>query len=152
MSARPAITALRLKATARRMRASSNPILRAVGFAISAIYRGLSLYVLGMDIPTSTRIDGEVVVYHPIGLVISDNAHIESGVQLRQNTTIGTRVPFGPAPRICEGADIGANSVILGGITIGASAIVGAGSVVLQDVPPHSVAVGNPARIVNPRR
>ncbi|MDQ7878364.1 DapH/DapD/GlmU-related protein [Microbacterium sp. QXD-8] len=101
-----------------------------------------------MDIPTSTRIDGNPIVHHPVGLVISDNAHIENNVQLRQNTTIGVRRSGGPAPRLCEGADIGANVVILGGVTVGERATVGAGSVVLIDIPPGAIAVGNPARIV----
>ncbi|WP_349426419.1 DapH/DapD/GlmU-related protein [Microbacterium sp. LWS13-1.2] len=101
-----------------------------------------------MDIPTSTRIDGNPIVHHPVGLVISDNAHIENNVQLRQNTTIGVRRSGGPAPRLREGADIGANVVILGGVTVGERATIGAGSVVLIDIPPGAIAVGNPARIV----
>ncbi|TSD66546.1 acyltransferase [Inquilinus sp. KBS0705] len=43
---------------------------------------------------------------------------------------------------------IGANSVITAGVTIGKHAVIGAGSVVTKDIPPYSVAVGNPARII----
>jgi maltose O-acetyltransferase len=47
-----------------------------------------------------------------------------------------------------RGAWIGARSLILGGVTIGEYAVIGAGSVVTKDVPAHAVAVGNPARVV----
>jgi len=46
-----------------------------------------------------------------------------------------------------EGASIGANSVVVAGTTIGKYAMVGAGSVVTKDVPPYSLAYGNPARV-----
>jgi UDP-2-acetamido-3-amino-2,3-dideoxy-glucuronate N-acetyltransferase len=48
-----------------------------------------------------------------------------------------------------RGASIGSGVTLLGGITIGESAIVGAGSVVTKDVPPHATVAGNPARIMN---
>ncbi len=48
-----------------------------------------------------------------------------------------------------EGAKIGANSTILPGIKIGKNSLIGAGSVVTKDIPPESVAVGNPARVIN---
>lgn len=50
--------------------------------------------------------------------------------------------------RIKKGASIGSNATILGGVTIGEQAMVGAGSVVVHDVPPYAVVVGNPARVV----
>jgi hypothetical protein len=49
--------------------------------------------------------------------------------------------------RVEEGASIGANATILPGITIGRSALIGAGSVVTSNVPPYAIVVGNPARI-----
>ncbi|MDT0620929.1 acyltransferase [Croceitalea vernalis] len=52
-------------------------------------------------------------------------------------------------PTIIEDeAHIGANSVVLAGVTIGRNCQVGAGSVVTKDIPPYSVAVGNPARVI----
>ncbi|MBT8187075.1 MAG: acyltransferase [Croceitalea sp.] len=47
-----------------------------------------------------------------------------------------------------EEAHIGANSVVLAGVTIGKRCQIGAGSVVTKDIPPFSVAVGNPARVI----
>jgi acetyltransferase-like isoleucine patch superfamily enzyme len=53
--------------------------------------------------------------------------------------------------RVKKGASIGANSVILPGVTIGEEALVGAGSVVTKDVPNRAVVAGNPARITGYR-
>ena len=50
--------------------------------------------------------------------------------------------------RVKRGASIGSNATILCGVTIGEGAIVGAGSVVTKDVPPHTIVAGNPARIL----
>lgn len=50
--------------------------------------------------------------------------------------------------RICRGAWIGARSIILKGVTIGAGAVVGMGSVVTRDVPPRTIVGGNPARVI----
>jgi len=58
-------------------------------------------------------------------------------------------IDLGECPvQIEEDAWIGANSIILRGVTIGKAAVVGAGSVVTQDVPPFTVVAGNPARII----
>ena len=50
--------------------------------------------------------------------------------------------------RICRGAWIGARAVIMKGVTVGEGAVVGTGSVVMRDVPPYTVVLGNPARVI----
>ena len=47
-----------------------------------------------------------------------------------------------------EGVDVGANAVIIGAVRIGDRAVIGAGSVVVKDVPPGAVVAGNPARVI----
>lgn len=96
---------------------------------------------------------------------IGHNVTIKSGVYLWDGINIGNNVFIGPNvtftnnkyPRskcypekhlgaiIEDGVSIGANSTILGGITIGKYAIIGAGSLVLKNIPPHSLWYGNPA-------
>ena len=99
-------------------------------------------------------------------VVIGDNVTIKSGVQiwdgitLEDNVMIGSNVTFtnDMYPRsknkdwkllktkVCKGATIGAGSVILPGVTIGANAFIGAGSVVTKNVPPGELWLGNPAK------
>jgi acetyltransferase-like isoleucine patch superfamily enzyme len=54
--------------------------------------------------------------------------------------------------RVRQGASIGTNATILGGVEIGEGAIVGAGAVVTRDVPPHAIVAGNPARVLRDKR
>lgn len=64
-------------------------------------------------------------------------------------TTLMTRMVLTCKPiRIQKGAWIGANAVILAGVSIGKHAIVGAGAVVTKDVPDYAVVVGNPAKVI----
>lgn len=58
-----------------------------------------------------------------------------------------THVTISPV-KICDKAWIGFNAIILKGITIGEGAIIGAGSVVTKDIPPWTIAAGNPARVI----
>lgn len=50
--------------------------------------------------------------------------------------------------KICENASIGTRSVILPGVTIGEGAVIGAGSLVANDIPPYTIAVGSPAKVI----
>lgn len=101
-------------------------------------------------------------------VVLGDRVTIKCGVQLWDGLRIGNDVFVGPNvtftndkfPRskerpekflgtvIGDGASIGGGAVILPGLTIGKGAMIGAGAVVTQSVPPHAIAVGNPARII----
>lgn len=105
-------------------------------------------------------IEGNVLVGDRVtvkcGVQLWDGLRVEDDVFIGPNATF-TNNPFPrskqhlavhPETRLCAGASIGANATILPGITIGARAMVGAGSVVTRSVPPNAVVVGNPARIV----
>jgi acetyltransferase-like isoleucine patch superfamily enzyme len=50
--------------------------------------------------------------------------------------------------RICKGASLGSGVTVLANVTVGEGALVGAGSVVTKDVPPHTIVAGNPARVL----
>jgi acetyltransferase-like isoleucine patch superfamily enzyme len=86
-------------------------------------------------------------VFIPSGVVIEDNVFVGPNVTFtndRYPRSLGmwTLVPT----RVKKGASIGANSVILPGVTIGEDAMIGAGSVVTKDVPNGITVVGNPAK------
>lgn len=91
------------------------------------------------------------------GVQLWDGIHLEDDVFVGPNATF-TNDPFPRSKQyptefsktiVQKGASIGANATILPGLTIGQNAMVGAGAVVTKDVPPNSIVVGNPARIVN---
>lgn len=79
---------------------------------------------------------------------------INRGVSLGHHAQLGRFVSIGPGAvlgslvDVGHGALIGAGAVVLPKLRIGSNAVVGAGSVVTKDVPPHTLVVGNPARVV----
>ena len=102
--------------------------------------------VTGADIPLNCRLGGGLLMPHPNGIVIHPDAEIGPNCLLFQQVTIGIR-GAGGAPRIGGHVDIGAGAKILGGVTIGKNARIGANCVVLDHVPPDATAVGIPAKI-----
>ena len=84
-------------------------------------------------------------------MVIGETAEVEKGVLIYQGVTLGgTGKDKGKRrhPIIREGCVLSCGAKILGGITVGEYSKIGAGSVVLKDVPPHSTVVGVPGRVV----
>ena len=67
----------------------------------------------------------------------------------RNNTTIG--YGKGGRPTIGDNVDLGVNVTIIGGIHVGNNVVIGAGAVVVKDIPDNAVAVGNPAKVVRYR-
>lgn len=89
-------------------------------------------------------------VFIPTGVTIEDDVFIGPNVTFTNDKYPQTHGNWKLIPtRVERGASIGANTVILPGITIGEKAVVGAGSVVTKDVPPHSIVAGNPARLMS---
>jgi len=85
----------------------------------------------------------------PTGVTIEDDVFIGPNVTFTNDKYPKSRGRWKLLPtRVKKGASIGANSVILPGVTIGENALVGAGSVVTKDVPDNAVVVGNPAKVL----
>lgn len=120
----------------------------------------------GAVIGSNCNINAQVLIENDV--IIGDNVTIKSGVQIWDGTRVENDVFIGPnatftndlLPRskqypegfsgitLKQGSSIGANATLLPGITIGAQAMVGAGSVVTKDVPDYAVVVGNPAKVI----
>ncbi|SFQ33505.1 serine O-acetyltransferase EpsC [Variovorax sp. 770b2] len=112
--------------------------------------QALSSLAFGVDIHPGCSLGHSAMFDHATGIVIGETCVIGHGVSLMQGVTLGgTGKAAGLRhPQIAQGVLIGAGAVLLGAIRIGAHAKVGAGSVVLADVPPRSTVVGVPARVV----
>jgi len=91
----------------------------------------------------------ECGVFIPPGSIIEDKVFVGPNVSLtndRYPTALTDKWVKEPV-KIKYGARVGSNSVIMAGVTIGEEALIGSGSVVTEDIPPRSIAYGNPARI-----
>lgn len=103
-----------------------------------------------IEIHPGATIASGVFIDHGAGLVIGETAIIEKGVMLYHGVTLGgTGKDVGKRhPTVREGALVSAHAQVIGPIEIGAKAKVGAGAVVVSDVPSDVTVVGVPARIV----
>ena len=125
---------------------------RSVRAPLSFIYKILFKFiqvVTGIELPCEASIGHRFRIDHFGGVIISGDATFGDDVVIRNGVTIGLRRSgVRGSPKIGSRVDIGAGAKILGGIKIGDDTAIGANAVVLQDVPPDSIAVGIPARII----
>jgi serine O-acetyltransferase len=103
-----------------------------------------------VDIHPAARLGHGIMLDHATGVVIGETATVGNNVSILQSVTLGgTGKDEGDRhPKIADGVLISAGAKILGNISVGTGAKVGAGSVVLEDVPPHTTVAGVPAKIV----
>lgn len=104
--------------------------------------------VTASDIHKQASISEDLLLPHPNGVIIHQDAVIGKGCMIMQQVTIG-QLADGAVPTIGNGVYIGAGAKILGGISIGDNARIGANAVVLINVLPGKTAVGVPAKIVD---
>jgi serine O-acetyltransferase len=112
---------------------------------ISQLTRALT----GVEIHPGAVIGRRFFIDHGMGVVIGETAEIGDDVMLYQGVTLGGRtLSKGKRhPTLADGVMVGAGARVLGPITVGAGAQVGANAVVVRDVPPGSVVVGVPGQI-----
>ncbi len=106
--------------------------------------------VFAVDIHPAARLGEGIFIDHGTGVVIGETAVVEDDVSMLHGVTLGgTGKESGDRhPKVRSGVLLSVGVKVIGNIEIGAGAKVGAGSVVLEDVPPHTTAVGVPARVV----
>lgn len=127
--------------------------LRPLALLYGPFYRVGVEWLMGIELPWKTVVGEGLRLDHGVGLVINDHAIIGRNCHLRQSTTIGHKQrkdgSFSGAPVLEDHVNVGANVVIIGEIRVGSGAAIGAGSVVVKDVPPHSTVAGNPAKVIS---
>jgi serine O-acetyltransferase len=109
--------------------------------------------VFAVDIHPAARLGQGILLDHGTEVVVGETAVIDDDVSILQGVTLGGTGKQGGDrhPKIRRGVLIGAGATVLGNITIGEGAKVGAGSIVLESVHPYTTVVGNPARPVGTR-
>lgn len=118
----------------------------------AAIYTRLIRMTCNMDIEISTTIGPGICFPHTWGIVIGGLSVIGRNCNIMQQVTLGgaggkKKLDGQSQPRIGDGVLVGAGAKILGPVTIGNEAKVGANAVVINDVPARATAVGVPAKI-----
>ena len=114
---------------------------------LPAVFRRWAIGSCGVDILPQARIGGGCYIAHGLGLVVGGTTVIGEDCTLLQGVTLGeARFSEDACPQIGDRVTIGAHAIVLGRISVGDDAFVGAGAVVLEDVPAASLAVGAPAR------
>jgi serine acetyltransferase len=125
-------------------------VLRApLSVLYRSLYRGVRNFY-GIELPYSAKVGRRVIIEHQHGIVVHGQAVIGDDCILRQGVTIGNRTMDRPheAPHLGARVSVGAGAKILGAVSIGDGAQVGANAVVRSDVPVGGVAVGIPARLL----
>ncbi len=123
--------------------------LRLLGRLISHWAR----FLTGIEIHPGAKIGRRFFIDHGMGIVIGETAEIGNDVLLYQGVVLGgtTLEKKKRHPTLGNDVVVGTGAILLGAITIGDGARIGAGSVVVKDVPPGSVVVGVPGRVVEER-
>jgi serine O-acetyltransferase len=113
----------------------------------------LGRFFTGIEIHPGAKIGEGFFIDHGMGVVIGETSEIGDNVALYQGVTLGgtSLLKKKRHPTLGNDVVVGAGSKLIGAITIGEGAKIGAGSVVVTSVPPHTTVVGVPGRVVEVR-
>lgn len=119
-------------------------------FFLARVISQISRFFTGIEIHPGAKIGRRFFIDHGMGVVIGETCEIGDNVIVFQGVTLGgTGKEKGKRhPTIQDNVLIATGAKVLGSITIGENSKIGAGSVVLKEVPPHSTVVGIPGRVV----
>lgn len=126
---------------------------RSLGFGEGASIYDSALVIGDVRVGRNTWVGPQTVLDGSGGLTIGDHCSISAGVQIYSHDTIrwalsgGAAQPERAPTAICSDTYLGPNTVVGKGVTIGSRCIVGAGSLVLEDVPDGRIAYGTPAAV-----
>lgn len=111
------------------------------------VVQPVSALVSGVFLHRETETGEDLHLIHGGNIQINHATVIGNRVGIMHGVTLGASTDP-QAPTICDDAFIGCNSSVLGGVTVGERATISANSLVISDVPPDSLAIGVPAKIV----
>ncbi len=130
----------------RHAQATKNPLFRL--FCEYKLFRLCRKY--GIEVKTTTQIGPGFVMIHPYNITISPHGKLGKNVNIFKGATIGRSSGKKPGtPTIGNCVQIGLNSTVVGGITIGDDVVIAPNTFVNCDVPSHSIVIGNPCKIIH---
>lgn len=127
-------------------------------FFVAKLISQFSRFLTGIEIHPGAKIGRRLFIDHGMGVVIGETAEIGDNVTLYHDVTLGGVAPSIDSdsqrdvkrhPTLCNNVIVGSGAQVLGPITVGQCARVGANSVVVKDVPERVTVVGSPARIAS---
>jgi serine O-acetyltransferase len=119
--------------------------------ALALIVRKFHEVVTGICLPAECEIGPGLYIGHFGPVIVHPRARLGANCNLSQGVTLGAKQSGAKAgaPTLGDRVYVGPNAVVIGAIQIGNDVAIGAGAVVLEDVPDRGVVVGNPGRLVN---
>ena len=127
-------------------------------FLISRVISQFSRFLTGIEIHPAAKIGKNLFIDHGMGVVVGETSIIGDNVTIYQGVTLGGISPSENSnkqrnlkrhPTIMDNVILGSAAQVLGPVTVGRCARIGANSVVLKDVPEYSTMVGNPAKNIS---
>jgi serine O-acetyltransferase len=118
-------------------------------FFLSRFIAHINRFLTGIEIHPAAQIGDNVFIDHGMGVVIGETTIIGNNVLIYQGVVLGgtSMTTEKRHPTVEEGVVIGAGAIVIGNINIGKDAKIGAGAVVLKDVPSQSTVVGVPGKV-----
>ena len=136
----------------------ANKIWKINFFLIARIISQFSRFLTGIEIHPAAKIGKNLFIDHGMGVVIGETSEIGNNVTIYHGVTLGGISPAENSleqvdskrhPTIKNNVIIGSGAQVLGPITVGENARIGANTVIIKDVPKYGTMVGNPAKNIN---
>lgn len=122
-----------------------------VGKVLSILIWRANISAFGCHLSPTSRCGEGLLLPHPVGIVIGQGVLIGDNAEIYQNVTFGTAdFSKGEYPKIESDVKVFPGAVIVGKVTVGRRAVIGANSYVAKDVPAGMVVAGSPAKVIRP--